>query len=292
MHLEAVRAICDKAETEQREFTDAERAEIKRHMDEASRVKAQIEAPDTEKADKKAADEALRQQLNTLGMGLEQNRRQGAWSEAFEQRLGYAPFGMKALISPSGSVAVPAFTTTIPGLQAGELVQELLQLLPRATLDGTDGYSYLQEVERTHRAAVVAAGATKPESVYTVERVDDRVRVLAHMSEAIPRQYLMDMALLRQYLDGALREGYRLALEYQIINGTGQGENLTGLLQTPFTWTQQFDTDPLVTCRKAITTLEVVNISAGAFVLHPSDWETFEAAHGPECPVHAIGGPA
>ena len=41
---------------------------------------------------------------------------------------------------------------------------------------------------------------------------------------------------------------------------------------------QTFATSALATMRKAITKLEVVGLSAGAFVLNPVDWESVELA--------------
>lgn len=274
-NLVASKRLADRAEAEKRDFTPQERDTVNGLLDDAAALKGKIAEAE--------GDAALRKQIEELEAGLGGTYRgdgspgpkAGAWGAAFTKAMGaYRPMGAKDLISPSGSVAVPSMSRTIAPL--GERVQTILQLIPRENLGGTDGYSFLRETVRAHNAAPVAAGGTKPTSVYTVERIDDRVRTIAHLSEPIPRQYLSDITLLRQYVDGALREGLQLALEEQIIAGDGLEENLAGMLETEGIQSQAWDTDPLTTARKAITLLEVVPITPGAFVLHPSDWEAFE----------------
>jgi HK97 family phage major capsid protein len=290
-HLFAARALCDLAQKGRRDFTAPEKKEVERHLAEAERLKSEIKRLEKEQAGAKRrqeeGDDALRKALHELGAdqdfgGYSLGGGHPAWSmgtpwsKAFHDevnRFGYRP-GQKALISPSGSVAVPSMESTITPL--GDRVETILQLIPRGYLNGTDGFSYLQETVRTHNAAVVAVGTAKPESVYTVQRVDDRVRTIAHLSEPIPRQYLADIASLNQYIDMVLREGYQLALEEEIIQGTGVDEHFSGLLGTSGIQVQLFAEDLLTTTRKAITLLQTVSIEPGAYVFHPSDWEKFE----------------
>lgn len=294
--LRLAKGVCDKADAEGRDLNRAERAEVQKHLARAEDLKAQIKAaegPAERKAREKAADDALRAAILELVGGEEHSvkgdgtgfveaglwsapfAKAGPWGEAFAKTLGrrWAPES-KALIEPTGAVGVPGIVSGLTPL--GDKVETILQLVPWTPLRGTDAFSYLREVARVHAAATVAPGQRKPTSTYTVERVDDRARVIAHLSEPIPRTYLDDIALLRQYVDGALREGYQLELEQQILQGDGGGENFTGLLSTSGIQLQPFDTDPLTTARKAITLLELVSITPGAFVFHPQDWEAFE----------------
>jgi HK97 family phage major capsid protein len=273
LHLKAARELAATASEQERDFTDVERSEVARHLKAATDVKAQIKDAEPN-SHRLTLDEVLK-----WSEGMTQKAGPaGVWSKAFDRVLSYyrAPLGSKALISPSGSVAVPSFTSTVPGVGPGAALLELAQLIPTEGLTDTDGFSYLLETVRSHAADVVAAGAKKPTSIYTVERVDDRCRVIAHLSEPIPRAYLDDIRLLRQYLDGALREGVKLAIEDQLINGTGAGENMTGLLGTELIWTQAWDSDLLTTTRKAITTLELASIAPDGWCFYPSDWEAFE----------------
>lgn len=180
----------------------------------------------------------------------------------------------KALV-PSGSVVVPNLTAGI--VRTADRPRSLLQLVPLAPrLVETDQYSFLRETVRTHAAAPVATGALKPTSVYSVARLDATVKTIAHLSERIPRQTLADARLLQAYVEGSLREGVELALEDQVVNGPGTGENLLGIDDTPSIQQQAWSTNILITTRKAVTKLEAVQIPGGAFVLTPADWESVE----------------
>ena len=69
----------------------------------------------------------------------------------------------------------------------------------------------------------------------------------------------MDVELLQTYLKGALRDG--VELEDQVLNGDGSTTGvLDGVRNTSGVQSQAFDTDRLVTARKAVTTLERENL--------------------------------
>lgn len=199
--------------------------------------------------------------------------RNTGWGDVIAKSAHQDGFGFKALV-PSGSVVVPSLTAGI--VRTADRPRSLLQLVPSQPLQGTDQYSYLRETVRTHAAAPVATSALKPTSVYSVARVDDTVVTIAHLSERIPRQTLADAQLLQAYVEGSLREGVELALEDEIVNGDGTGEDLLGIDDTPNIQQQAWSTNILITTRKAVTKLENVQIASGAFVLAPDDWEAIE----------------
>jgi HK97 family phage major capsid protein len=134
----------------------------------------------------------------------------------------------------------------------------------------------LKETVRTHAAAEVLPGAVKPTSVYSVVKVEDRVRVIATLSEPVSRMDLADATLLQAYLEGSLQQSVMLRLDSEILNGDGAGENLTGLAHTSGITVQAFATDLLHTARKALTQLEDVQIPGGVYVLSPAMWESLE----------------
>lgn len=201
------------------------------------------------------------------------NRKGTGWSEAFLKEAAGGTGGFKALV-PSGSVVVPSLTAGIA--RVADRPRSILEMLPVTPLTDTDQYSYLRETVRTHNAAPVAVGATKPTSVYSVERVDATAQTVAHLSERIPRQTLADARLLTDYVEGSLREGVLLALESQVVNGNGTAPNLRGMRNTVGIQAQAWATNILITTRKALTKLENINIPGGAYVLAPADWETIE----------------
>ena len=68
----------------------------------------------------------------------------------------------------------------------------------------TAEYAFLRQTARTNNAAVVAEGATKPTSVYSVTRVEQSLAVVAHLSEGIPRYWLLDTTSLETFKKASL----------------------------------------------------------------------------------------
>jgi hypothetical protein len=188
----------------------------------------------------------------------------------------FGPSGFRAtgLVS-AGSV--PVTVPLAPGVITDPMRAHFLkEIIPQE--DCPNGvYAFMVQTARVNRAAPVAPLGLKPESTYTMVRHDDRTRTIAHLSEPMPRQQLSDAPLLRQFLDSEMRYGLDLALDYQILNGNGIGENMTGILD-PGTGIglQTFDTDVLTTCRKAITVLQLLDRVPDWYVFNPVDWEEIE----------------
>jgi Phage capsid family len=130
-------------------------------------------------------------------------------------------------------------------------------------------FSYMRQTVRTNNAAVVAVNSLKPTSVYTVTEVANTLAVIAHLSEGIPRHWLLDNASLEAFLDNELRYGLQGAVEAKVLADV----NGTSGIQT-----QAYATSVLTTLRKGITKLEVQGYTASAFVLTPTDWEGVELA--------------
>ena len=127
----------------------------------------------------------------------------------------------------------------------------------------------MRQTVRTNAAAVVAAGALKPTSVYSVTRVENSLAVIAHLSEGIPRHWLIDTPALEAFLAGELEYGLRQAVEAKV---------LADVHGTSGIQTQAYTTSVLTTLRKGVTKLETAGYTASAFVLHPTDWESVELA--------------
>lgn len=197
-----------------------------------------------------------------------------SWTEAVLTASGGSSGIMAALLTPSGTapVSVPLAPLPVTDPRQAQFVAELMPV------DEAPGgrFSYLRQTTRVNNAAVVAEGERKPTSIYSLERIDDRTRTVAHLSEPIPRQQINDAGMLRQFLDDELKYGLRLAIDDEIVNGDGTGESMDGILSlaTP----QAFATDMMTTARKAITRLQAANLAPSAFVLNPADWESIELA--------------
>jgi HK97 family phage major capsid protein len=181
--------------------------------------------------------------------------------------------GVKALDGTSGGTLVPAFFDP----QIRDLPQRSLfvrSLIPTVGASG-DKVHYLRQTVATQNAAAVAAGATKPTSVYTVERVETPVTTVAHVTEALDRALLADYEELTNFLDAQLRLGVLLEEEDQILNGNGTPPNLRGILQTSGIQTQAKGADPAPDAfYKAMTKIRATAfMEPDGVVVHPNDWE-------------------
>ncbi|MGK2903590.1 MAG: HK97 family phage prohead protease [Mycobacterium sp.] len=179
--------------------------------------------------------------------------------------------GTKALASGQQTTS----TIVLPDVvETGRPAQSLLDVLPARVVPPS--YSFLRQSVRTNLAAPVAEGSLKPTSLVSVVGVENRLRVVAHLSEQIPHYLLSDNAALEQFVADELVWGLRKAVETQVISGDGLGENFTGILSTSGIVIQAFATDALVSVRKGLTILDTGGYEPGVIVLSAADWEAIE----------------
>lgn len=202
----------------------------------------------------------------------------GSWATAILNDQARRGSGINAaLLDPSGTVpvSVPLSPLAVTDPRRARFVRELMPNQPAEN----GHYSYFRQKARTNNAAAVERGALKPTSVYTLERIDDRTRTVAHLSEPIPRQDLEDAALLRQFVDEELRYGLYLAVDAQILSGSGSGENMTGFLDDGVTIQDLPGLGGVIeTTRRAVTMLELVEVAPTYWVISPMDWEAIDLA--------------
>lgn len=134
----------------------------------------------------------------------------------------------------------------------------------------------LNAVTNESAAATVAEGGTKPEA--KIEFAPDlaHVAVIA-VNIPITTQMLEDSTFIRGYIDSRL--GYMLQVEEedQLLNGSGTGADLKGILQTTGVQTQAaVSGQSAVTIGNAIAKIEVLNGYADGVVMNPADaWAMF-----------------
>ena len=196
--------------------------------------------------------------------------------------------GIKALVTSTlvGDLVQPDYR----GLLSEPYAPLTLRSLVTNGTTTSDTIEYAQVKDANMNAAPVAEATTdtgtdgqKPQSDLSFEKVTSPVRTIAHWL-AITKRALADAGQLRTIIDGFLRYGLEYALENQMLNGDGTGENFLGLLNTPGTRTQPWDTDILVTLRRALQQLQTTpgaipataaNLYASpppnAVVLNPAD---------------------
>lgn len=178
--------------------------------------------------------------------------------------LGSDGLRSKAL-APSGSAVVGQEFRPDP-VALGKPAHSLLDLLPVSPHD-TAEFSYLRQTVRTNNAAAVPDYQLKPTSVYSVERIEDKLEVIAHLSEPVPRHWFIDNEALTGFLANELDFGLRVAVESKVLTDV----NATSGLQTV-----DYATSSLVTLRKSLTKLETAGYEPGFFLLDPVDWEGIE----------------
>lgn len=156
----------------------------------------------------------------------------------------------------------------------------------------SDAVEYVRVTAKTNNAAAVAEATSasgpaadpdtgvitaatgagvKPESGLALEVVTTTVKTLAHWIP-ITKRAASDAGQVRTLVDNFLRYGLAEEEEDQILNGSGSGENLTGILQSsPLTvGSAGTDLDAIV---DAIRTIWVTGRRrATGMVIHPNDW--------------------
>ena len=222
-----------------------------------------------------------------------------AWAtvaaEAFVKAMPADSAGRKSLVS--GTIGLPSpIAPEVVGIS--QVPRRVLDLLPRRAIEpgqpfgGGNSFSYLKQTVRTNAAAFVADSADKPVSIYTVAEIEDRVRVLAHLSESIPERYFADHAQLETFLRSEMQYGLEKALEANVVSGAGTGETLTGILTVAGTTPVAYATDLLTTSRNALTALEALGVVPTAYVFNPTDAATLDLVReGAGTGQFMLGGP-
>jgi hypothetical protein len=182
------------------------------------------------------------------------------------RRLSFKGLGTKvatSMLGPDGQKALAPSGATIVGQEFvrdpvafGHVAQSLLDVLPVKQHASTE-YAYLRQTTPTSNAAVVAEGATKPTSIYSVTRIEGALVVVAHLSEGIPRFWLLDNSALETFVENELQYGLQVAVEAKVLADV----NGTSGIQT-----QTYSTSVLTTLRKGQTKLEVSGYTASSIV--------------------------
>lgn len=149
-------------------------------------------------------------------------------------------------------------------------------VLPGQT--SSSSIEYVKETGYTNNAAPVAETTAKPYSDLTFDMTSAPVRTIAHLFKA-SRQILDDAPALRSYIDGRARYGLRFAEENQLLNGSGTGQNIHGLVPQATAFSPAFTlpgATGIVRLRLAILQVVLAEYPATAFVLNPIDWTKIE----------------
>lgn len=253
-------------------------------------------------------------QGKTLGEKFVNAPEFGAWLKSVapaaavreKTRLGDSPavaVGMKDLITGSsatsaGALVVPEWLGLLDGLAQFQRPLTIMDLVTKGTT-GSDQVSYARVTGFTNNAAPVAEARTefpvgtdlndgdievvstaeagvKPKSSFLLEKKTADVKTIAHWLPAT-RRSISDAGQIRTLIDAFLRYGLNEELEDQITTGDGTDENFEGILETSGIQSQAWDTNLLVTTRKARTKVRTVGrATPTAFVFNPADNERID----------------
>jgi HK97 family phage major capsid protein len=142
----------------------------------------------------------------------------------------------------------------------------------------SNAIEYDKETGFTNSAAPVAEGALKPQSEIQYEEATAPVRTIAHWMRASV-QILADAPGLRSMIDNRLRYGLAYVEENQLLNGSGTGQNLEGLVTvaTPFAAPGGLVAGQMIdTIRLGHLQVALAEYPANGTVLNPIDWAFIE----------------
>lgn len=182
-------------------------------------------------------------------------------------------FALKAVTSDAasaGDLAVPQRDQIVTMPKRRILIRDLLDRIKTET--GVVETPIQQT--RVNNAAVVAEGALKPESSYTWELQDTKIRTIAHWVEA-SRQIMDDVPQLQGLIDGELRYGLDLIEETELLYGDGTGEHLLGLVPGATAYASPFEMEEMTMIDQiglAFLQAALTDEEPDGVVLHPSDW--------------------
>ncbi len=291
----AARAIAEKAEADNRDMTADERSEFQTFYKTATDKKKLSDAAKIDE-DVLATAKAWGAEI---GLSDADTSRGTVWAKAagaaIHQAMPSGPSGRKSIVSGAVSVG----NVIDPEVhRIGVVPTSILDLIPLRPFAGngtlaSNSFRYLRQTVRTNNAAPVADGALKPTSVFTLDEIEDRFRVIAHLSEPVPLRYFADYALLEDFLRSEMEYGLMRALEAEVVSGDGTDEHFTGLLNTSGVVAVAAVTGDLVaTLRKAITALQGTGTTPTAFVLNPNDMEDLDLVReGTGTGQYLLGGP-
>jgi Phage capsid family len=129
-------------------------------------------------------------------------------------------------VDPTTNMTTGPFGGISPALQPG---LRFLDFLPSTPLDAPS-YPYTRELGGDVGAAVVAAGSTKPAANIEYEDHEAKPRTVAAYTK-LNKVSLADIDQLQARVQNRLSYGVLAALEQEVINGSGEGEHLLGILR-------------------------------------------------------------
>jgi HK97 family phage major capsid protein len=166
----------------------------------------------------------------------------------------------------------------IPGVvMLGQQVPTVAELMTEIPTMGTT-VRFLRENSYTNAADAVAENGQKPEATWDLTEQDANVRKIAVVGR-VTDELFQDYAAMRSYVNDRLAFMVAQKEDYFLLNGTGNTNQILGILQTPNIQTQAQGS---MTVPDAILSA-MTKIRTGAYlepdgiVMNPNDWFNLRA---------------
>lgn len=145
----------------------------------------------------------------------------------------------------------------------------------------SNSIEYTRENVFTNDAAEAAENSAKAESDVTYTLESTPVATIAHWIK-LSKQVMDDAPMIASHIDGRMRYGVAHRLDSQLINGTGTGANIGGILKSGnhTVFTPAASSLALENVRKALTQVKLADYLPTAIMLNPADCETMDLDKG------------
>lgn len=152
-------------------------------------------------------------------------------------------------------------------------IRDLLPVFPT----NSNTIEFVKETGYTNAAGYqVNEGDAKPESALTFALSSVSVKTIAHWIPA-SKQILSDAPQLQAYIDSRLRTGLKLYEESQLLNGTGSGGQISGLIANATAYDTARTTiasdNYMDVISHALTQVRASFYEPDGIVLNDADWE-------------------
>lgn len=189
---------------------------------------------------------------------------------------GAIPVDVKATFTVADGGAgliVPQYSTNVVDILFKRLT--VADLLASGQIGGNT-FIYPKESSVTNAAAAIGEGDEKPASDLNVVQVTETLKKIA-TSLKVSDEIVKDAPATMSYVNGRLTLFVQLTEEDQLLNGSGSGNNVTGLLnRSGLTTAQAVGSDTVVDAIfKEITKIRsTAFIDPDGIVINPTDWQS------------------
>jgi len=218
----------------------------------------------------------------------------GARSAAFE----IPNVALRTTLSSSGLTSIQKLAG-VPGL-LDQQPPRIADIIASGATDSTT-VRYIQEDSFTNAAAATGEGSSKNEAALAVSEVDAAVRKVTVFLK-VTDEMLADFSQMQSFVDGRLAYMVQDKVDYYLLNGSGNSNQIKGLLNFSGISTQAVGGDYVQDAIfKAITKVRATTgfIEPDAIVIHPSDYQNLRLskdangqylAGGPFTGPYGVGG--